>query len=87
MNGLKAIEEIKKAVICFKAKANEMIVRLNTPWEVKMPNDLFGSAVVQYGDNKIVIDLSQLKTFEAVACDEDGNQATYVILGYKKDGA
>ena len=86
MNGKTTIRELKKAAICFKAKANEIIKWLNRDWDVKMPNEeaKWGTPVFQAADNKVTLDLSSLSYVEVVACDEDGNEATYVLLGYKK---
>lgn len=88
MNGQVNIKEISSGTpLCWRGKANEIIKRLNIPWEFKMPNEdtQWGVAQVQYGTNKIVLDLSQLTTIEFVGCDEDGNQFTFVAIGYKKE--
>ncbi len=85
MNGLVQIAKNKSAV-CFKKKANELIDRANTNWEVTLPDDQFGVGQVTYGDNKITIDLSQLTTVEVTACDPDtGESRVLVLLGYWKD--
>lgn len=78
------IKELKKAVICFKEKANEIIKRLNIPWKVKMPEDntKWGTAVVSYSEKEIVIDLTQLNYVIVTACDENLNQKKFMLLGF-----
>lgn len=86
MNGQVIIQKLKKAAICFKHKANEIIDRLNTAWDVTLPDDQFGVGQVTYGNNKITIDLSQLSTIEVTACDPStGESKTLVLLGYWKN--
>lgn len=85
MKGKKDIKRINKPAIVFKGKGNEIIDYCNIPWEVKNPEDdaNMGEAKVQYGDNKIVVDFSDWKLFQVVACDADGNQKTLMLLGYE----
>lgn len=83
MQGDTPIKELKKAVIVFREKGNEIIKRGNRPWEIKLPDTRLGEAVVKGAKNKVTIDLSKLKTFKAVACDEEGNEGTYLIFGVK----
>lgn len=86
MKNLETIKTIKNAVLCWAAKANEMIERLNLPWQVKNPteDDGWGNPEFQYSKTKITFDLSQINTVELKACDEDGNEATYILIGIKK---
>lgn len=85
MNGLVQITQNKSAV-CFKKKANELIDRANTNWEVTLPDDQFGVGQFTYGDNKITLDLSQLNTLEVTACDPvTGESRKLVLFGYWKD--
>lgn len=85
------IKELKKAVICFKEKANEIIKRLNIPWKVKMPedNNKWGVPEVSYSEKEIVIDLTKLSYFKGTVCvtNADGSQVqkTAFILGYIVD--
>lgn len=85
MQNQKIITEIVKAVLTWRKKGNELVKRLNIPWEVKMPDDRFGVATVNYSDTKITIDLSQLNTETFVVCDEDGNQKTITVIGFNPD--
>lgn len=87
MNGQVKITEIKESPLVWKEKGNELIKRLNIPWEVKMPdeNTQWGIGQFQYSDQKILLDLSQLSTIEFVGCDENGNQFTFVALGFRKE--
>lgn len=84
MVGLKIIKEIAEAVLMWKDKGNEVIKRLNIPWKATLPDDQFGEIIIRYGDNQITIDASQLKTFDFVACDENGVMKTYTTFGFEK---
>jgi len=74
-----------KAAFCGRARANEIILRVNLPWGVDMPwpGTEWGEVSVRYADNAITIDLSQLKTQEFVVCDNEGNQRTIRTIGYE----
>ncbi len=87
MENFVPIRELKKAVIVFKEKGNEIIKRYNIPWKVKMPdeNNLWGTPVVSYSEKEIVVDLSRINVIRATACDENGNQRKGVFLGYWED--
>lgn len=82
MTGQVQIPEIQQAVLMWKEKGNEVIKRLNTPWEVTLPDDLLGVADVKYAENKITIDLSQMTVIQFKVCDADGNQKTANCLGW-----
>lgn len=81
------IKTLKKAAICFKEKANEIITRLNIPWKFKMPDDdsQWGVPVVSYSEKEITIDWTNVSTLELTACDSEGNQVTVVVIGFIKD--
>lgn len=82
MEGKQDIERLHKDAICFKGKANEIIDYCNLPWDAKMPEDGFGTVTFKAGDNKITLDMSNLKTFDIKVCDDDGNMQTIRILGF-----
>lgn len=83
MEGRTLIKQIKKAAICFRDKANEIIDWCNLPWEVALPDDKFGEAKFNAGANKVTLDLSQLSTLRLSACDPDtGEQKVIVVFGY-----
>ena len=80
MKNLKPITEIKKAPFVWADKGNEMIKRLNLSWLVEVP-DGFGDADFTYGDNRIVLDLSQMSIVQFVGCDAAGNQILITTFG------
>lgn len=84
MQGKKPIDRLKQAVICFRDKANEIIDWINKDWVVTLPPGDDSPVVVREGDGRVVIDMTFFHQVEVVACDEDGNQATYILYGYKK---
>lgn len=84
MNGQVQISKIKSAIV-FQKKGNEIIARLNIPWEGKLPADNFGILKVQYSEQKIIIDASGLNVIQFVVCDLDGNQKIANVLGFLSD--
>lgn len=85
MVGQQFIEKVKSAFMGRK-RANEVIAWVNLPWGVTMPwpPTEWGVPVIRASKTAITIDLSQLKTAELIACDSEGNQHTFVVIGYEK---
>lgn len=82
MEGQKIIKPVT-GVLVFEPKGNEIIERLNVPWEMKVdPEGVVTTATVKYGDNKITISL-EFNTETFVVCDDSGNQRTITALAYQ----
>jgi len=89
MKGQKQIQKIQKAPLCWKEKANEIIEVVNLPVVGAIVDATNGGETSNFGylewvasDRNIKVTL-YLQTFDAVACDEDGNQHTYRMVGYQ----
>lgn len=82
MTGQVTITPIKSAIV-FQNKGNEIIDSLNRQWTVQLPDTQFGSAEFKAGDKSIILDLTQLSTITFIACDDQGNQVTFTVLGFQ----
>lgn len=81
MQNQKKLAKITSPLV-WQKQGNEIIERLNIGWEVKVkPDNAVKVATVTFGDNKITIDL-EFNTIDVVACDENGEQKTYTIIGF-----
>ena len=88
MKGQKKISAIEKAPLCWRDKANEIIAVVNLPVVGEIVDNVNGGVTSDFGYIEWVASEQSIKvtfyaqTFDAVACDSDGVQNTYRMIGY-----
>jgi hypothetical protein len=85
MKGSKTIEDQLKGPFLKRKRGVELIKTHNKQWVVKFPKDgtKFGTAEFIEDETKVTLDLTKVETVDLIACDADGNQFTFRMIGYK----